>query len=119
MIERLARLVGLSASEAPGPTPESGPPRSIHKTHKQRVNHSKRPSRDHFPRSLPLANALATRSPRLNYGAMALVFLAYLVAFLLVLKNKRRLAYLCFTASTLLSLLMFCYHTSSSLELNF
>ena len=50
---------------------------------------------------------------------MALVFLAYLVAFLLVLKNKRRLAYLCFTASTLLSLLMFCYHTSSSLELNF
>lgn len=50
---------------------------------------------------------------------MALIFLSYLAAFLLVLKNKRRLAYLCFAASTLLSLLMFCYHTSSSLELNF
>lgn len=90
----------------------------------QQPNEPTQPARSSPPglrstRSRLLTSGLVTLAPRLNYGAMALVFLAYLAAFLLVLKNKRRPAYLCFAASTLLSLLMFCYHTSSSLELNF
>ena len=50
---------------------------------------------------------------------MSLIFLAYLATFVLVLKNKRRLAYVVFGVSTALSLLMFWHHSSSSLELNF
>ena len=50
---------------------------------------------------------------------MGFLFLSYLATFLLVLKNKRKLAYMCFGLSTVLSLLMFWYHTPSSLELNF
>jgi len=50
---------------------------------------------------------------------MAFVFLCYFVNFVLVLKGKKKLAYGCFVLSTTLSLLMFWYHTTSSLDLNF
>jgi hypothetical protein len=38
---------------------------------------------------------------------------------LLVFKGKKKLACWCFILSTTLSLLMFWYHTTSSLDLNF
>jgi hypothetical protein len=50
---------------------------------------------------------------------MGLIFLSYLATFLFVLKNDRRMAFVFFGLSTALSLAMFWYHTSSSLELNF
>jgi len=50
---------------------------------------------------------------------MSLIFLCYLLTFVLILKGKRRPAYLLLGVCTILSLAMFWYHTNSSLDLNF
>lgn len=50
---------------------------------------------------------------------MSLIFLCYLLTFVLIHKGKRKPAYLLLALSTALSLVMFWYHTTSSLDLNF
>jgi len=50
---------------------------------------------------------------------MAFLFLSYFVTFVLVFQGKKKLAYGGFALSTLLSVMMFFYHTTSSLKLNF
>ncbi len=50
---------------------------------------------------------------------MAFLFLSYLVTFLFVWKHKKKWAYAFFALSTTLSILMFLYHATSTLNLNF
>jgi len=50
---------------------------------------------------------------------MAFIFLSYLISFFLIWKQKKNWALLMFTLSTLLSIAMFFYHTTSTLNLNF
>ncbi|WP_366512822.1 DUF5993 family protein [Kordia sp.] len=50
---------------------------------------------------------------------MALIFLLYLVSFYFAYKNKKKLAIICFALSTFASIMMFLYHTTSTLDLNF
>jgi hypothetical protein len=50
---------------------------------------------------------------------MSFIFLGYLLSFLLVYKNKKKYALIIFALSTIASILMFSYHTTSSLNLNF
>ena len=57
--------------------------------------------------------------PPENGPVMSLIFLCYLLTFVLILKGKRRPAYLLLGVCTILSLAMFWYHTNSSLDLNF
>jgi hypothetical protein len=50
---------------------------------------------------------------------MGFLFLSYLVTFLFVWKHKKKLAYTFFALSTVLGILMFLYHATSKLNLNF
>ena len=50
---------------------------------------------------------------------MSLIFLCYLVAFGLIYLGKKKPAFVVFALSMTLSLMMFWYHTTSSLNLNF
>ena len=50
---------------------------------------------------------------------MGFIFLCYFVSFVLVFKGKKKPAYVGFVSSTVLSLLMFWHHATSSLGLNF
>ena len=50
---------------------------------------------------------------------MSIIFLIYLVAFLMILRKHKKLAYFFFIAASIASLIMFSYHTTSSLNLNF
>lgn len=50
---------------------------------------------------------------------MSLIFLCYFATILCVANGRKKAAYIAFSSSTVLSILMFAYHTTSSLELNF
>jgi hypothetical protein len=50
---------------------------------------------------------------------MSLIFMCYLSTMLFVANGKKKAAYIAFSLSTVLSILMFAYHTTSSLQLNF
>ena len=50
---------------------------------------------------------------------MAFIFLSYFITFVFVWKENKKWAYIFFILSTVLSIMMFFYHTTSSLNLNF
>ncbi|APD06096.1 hypothetical protein UJ101_00557 [Flavobacteriaceae bacterium UJ101] len=50
---------------------------------------------------------------------MSILFTFYFLTFFTIYKKKKTLSYLFFTISTLISIGMFFYHTTSSLNLNF
>ncbi|WP_416236517.1 DUF5993 family protein [Xanthomarina sp. F1114] len=50
---------------------------------------------------------------------MSIIFLIYFLAFLSVIKKSQKLAYLLFGIATISSILMFLYHSDSTLNLSF
>jgi hypothetical protein len=50
---------------------------------------------------------------------MSLLFLAYGIAFILLIRKQQKKAYFFFILATVASLAMFSYHTTSTLNLNF
>ena len=50
---------------------------------------------------------------------MSLIFLCYFLTLMLVAQRMKKAAYVAFVTSTLLSIVMFAHHTTSSLDLNF
>ena len=50
---------------------------------------------------------------------MSFLFLSYFLAFVLVLRGRKMAAFAWFALSTAMSIGMFLYHTTSSLNLNF
>ncbi|MFD2550355.1 DUF5993 family protein [Bizionia sediminis] len=50
---------------------------------------------------------------------MSLIFLTYFVSFLCLFKQKQKLAYIFFALASVFSIVMFLYHSSSTLNLSF
>ncbi|CDF79957.1 hypothetical protein BN863_22450 [Formosa agariphila KMM 3901] len=50
---------------------------------------------------------------------MSLIFLIFLTAFILLIKQKKKLALAVFSLGLVCTVAMFFYHTTSSLQLNF